>query len=722
MRFLSWIVLLAAPVLAQEAGGGAGAGADLARLFPADTFAYMEVDASAPGQCFPESQLAKILADQGLKTLFRPAFEKLGLDPDKPVEGLLGRMPVKDFLEGRAAIGVRGVSFSLRDATGRDWRFRVSPGTPVGAADMYRLIGMAVALDGPAGRNVTFDVHVDFLAVGRPGPAARQLVEKTLADMGDAVTRKAVKVAGLDTTHLVVTPPAGFGAPGLQFYATEREGTWFVATHTDTLEQALRGGPAGSLAASPSLAQARAKLTGGRPVLLAHVDLAMLSGAYGGLVSKVAGDMCDIAGINSIRGLGMGVSLVDGGVRESLGILLDGNPRGLWKILEGMPPGLRSLEVAPPGALAAFAVKLDVKVLRERILAFCADVVPGNEEEIDREITREFVPPGLDLVNGVIPALGDEIALLVYPARGSEMFPGFVLGADARDEDALARLVAAAQESVPEAVARFQPVELPEGIRATRVMAATPYDIHFAVHKRHFLLASSPKLLGEAAAKWGAEGAPSLVRDDPVLPLVLKALNGGDAGSVAALGYINLRGCGAEALKSQMMWGQFLPREWLDPRGAGEMRRIPNHLTGAAIALRHDKDGVILDCFSPVGILAPAAVAGAAIAREPQWRQQAVAAPPRPGTGRASLGITTKSSDGTGVKVLGLAAGGAAAGAGLCQGDKVIGFDGVAIATMEDLDRELAKKKPGETAEVRVRRGDGEVAVRVELGEEEDPW
>jgi hypothetical protein len=363
-------------------------------------------------------------------------------------------------------------------------------------------------------------------------------------------------------------------------------------------------------------------------------------------------------------------------------------------------------------------VKLDLKVLRERLRALLGDVVPGNEDQIELEILREISPPGIDIVNDVIPALGDEIAVLVYPAGANEMLPNFVIGADARDEAALAKLVEAIRAMVPEAVARFSSSELPGGIRATRVAAATPYDLHYAIHKRHFLFASSGKLLAAAASKWGAEEAPRLIRDDPVLPLVLKALNGGDTGSLAALGYVNLRGCGAEAVRAQMMWGQFLPQDWLDPKGAGEIRRIPNHLTGAAVALRHDKDGVTLDCFSPTGLLAPAVIAGIALERQRVMVRQ-VAVQQRAGSGKASLGITTRSLD-AGVKILALAADGAAAAAGLLQGDRVIGIDGVEIATIEALDDELAKRKPGQRVQVRIRRGDQELTLPVELGEEEE--
>ena len=716
MRY-ALIVLLVAPLWAQETGGGAGA--DPARFFPADTFAYIEADASALGECLPEWQVAKILADPALKPFFRPALLKLGLDPEKPIEALLKQYPPGDLFDGRAAVGVRGISVVVRDGLGKEWRFRVSPDAPFDAKAMFRLFGMTLALDRPAGRRITFDMDVDFLAVGRPGPIGKRLVEEALANMGGEVTRKPVKVLGLDATHVHLDVPIFDGLSyAFNFYAAERGGTWFLATQTDVLEQALGGGPRASLAGRPSLAQARARFTSGRPLFLAHVDTGLLLGACRGFVPPVARDMGEISGVNAIRGLGFGVSLVDGGVRESFGVLLDGNPRGIWRILEGMPTGLRSIEVAPPGALAAFAVKLDMTVLRERIRAFCADVVPGNEDEIERELSRETAP-GFDLVADVLPALGDEIALLVYPTRMNDFLPGFVLGADVWDEAALARLVAKVQAQIPADIARFVPIDLPDGIKAVQVIARTGYAMHFAVHRKHFFLASDGKILGEALAGWGAEGSRSLVRDDPMLPLVLKAANGGDTRSLAALAYVNLRACATEVLQRQLLWRNEIPKEWFDLNGLGEAHRIPNHLTGAAIALRHDKDGLVLDCFSPVGLVLPNAVLAGTFVRAAPI-EVVVEQPQRPGTGRASLGVNTKTSDGTGVKVLGLVAQGAAAKGGLRQGDKIVGMDGVAIATMEDLDREMARKKPGAEVRLKIRRGDGEIDVTVELDEEQE--
>jgi len=705
------LLLLAAPLAAQEAGGGAGA--DPARFFAADTFAYVELDASALEECLPEWQVAKIVTDPALQAFLRPALERLGADPEKAAESLHERFSPSLFLEGRVAFGVRGTSAVAR-AKGREWRFRVAPDAPLDAAAVFRWLGMMVAIDGQSA--ASFELDIDFLAVGRPGPLGWKFVEEALARTEGEKTKKPVKVLGLDGTHLHVIAPAGGGFfYEFNLYAVERDGTWFLASVKDTLERALGDGPRASLAESASLARARARFTSGRPLLLAHVDPRPLLGAYKALVPPVAGEMGEISGINAVRGLGFGISLVDGGLRESFGILLDGERHGVWRLLDAMPGGLRSLEVAPPGALASFGLKLDLTVLRDRIRAYCADVLPGCEDDIEREIEREM-PRGLDLVADVLPALGDEAAVVVYPAGVNEILPRFVVGIDGRDEAALGRLAAKIQALTPAAYATFAPAELEGGIKAVQVLAASGYDAHFAVGKRHLFLASSPTLLREVLTQWGAEGRPSLLRDDPMLSQVLRAANGGDTANLAALGYVNLRACSAEVLKTLPLWGSALPADWFDVKGISGVNRIPGHLTGMAVALRHDKEGISLDCFSPVGVLVPAAAASL-LASAPEVRVVIIEPPPREGTGRPSLGLV-KTSEGGGVKVLGLAPQGAAARSGLRQSDRIVALDGVGIATKADLDREMANKRPGETVEVTIRRGDTDIVVAVELDEE----
>jgi hypothetical protein len=710
-RLLLAVALFVARAAAQEGSGG-GAGADLARFFPADTFAYVEVDTGALEAGLADARLVRILSDPALRVLLGPTFAQLGLDAEKPAESLLRRFPVKEFLDGKAAVGVRGVSVTVRDDKGHEWAFRVAPDAPIDAPAAYRLLGLVTRIEEAGPRETfLFDVDVDFLAAGRPGPAGRQLLVDALGEFGDRVHRTPERIGGHDAAHVQVVDAMGTTAFRYNFHVAELDGTWFLASRPETLADALAGGPRAPLAASPSLAQARARFTSGKPLLLAHVDFGLLLDASRALVPPLAGAMGEIAGVNAIRGLGLGVSLVDGGVRESLGIVLDGNPRGVWRVLEGLPPGLKSMEVAPPDALAVVAVKLDPTLLVERLRAFLAEVAPGHEGSLEAELSREL---GLDLAKEVLPAFGDEAAIFVYPPGPTDLLPQVVFGLDVRDEDVLAGLLARAR-GMPGVA--FSDVELPGGIKAVRVAAAVPLDLHYAIHDKHLFLASSGRLLSDVLTTWGKEGSRSLHRDDPVLHAVLEATSGGATGSLFALGYVNLRGATLQGLKFLPMMGG-LPPDWFDGRGAAELRRIPDHLTGTALALRHDKHGLVLDGYSPTGFFVPAFVAGLLSVREAPIAHRS--GPLEPVALKASLGILHRTGDGSGVKVLALEPGGAAANAGVQQGDRIVAVGGAAVGGIEELDGALAKRQPGQRVELTLRRGEAEIKVSVLLGAEVD--
>ncbi len=96
-------------------------------------------------------------------------------------------------------------------------------------------------------------------------------------------------------------------------------------------------------------------------------------------------------------------------------------------------------------------------------------------------------------------------------------------------------------------------------------------------------------------------------------------------------------------------------------------------------------------------------------------------------TGRAALGISTQNvSDlqgmydlpvASGVFVTGVQSNGAAAQAGLQQGDVIVAVDGKQIDTNASLQDVLATKAPGEKVSVRVYRGNQQLTFNVPLGE-----
>lgn len=69
----------------------------------------------------------------------------------------------------------------------------------------------------------------------------------------------------------------------------------------------------------------------------------------------------------------------------------------------------------------------------------------------------------------------------------------------------------------------------------------------------------------------------------------------------------------------------------------------------------------------------------------------------------AMLGVTIELRE-TGLSIKGIAPGGAAAKAGLKEGDIILAIDGVAISAMEDLQLALFDKKPGDEVKIKIKR------------------
>jgi len=234
-------------------------------------------------------------------------------------------------------------------------------------------------------------------------------------------------------------------------------------------------------------------------------------------------------------------------------------------------------------------------------------------------------------------------------------------------------------------------------------------QLTFAVAKGHLFGASNPQLLKKVLLEWGAEGAPNLLKDGPVFGQTLRGLNGGSSENVIALGYLNLRAALPMGYPMAQMFGINLPKEWVDITKVPDLQRMSSHVSGAAIGLRRDGDGITVDAFSPLGLLIPgtAYTIYTEIERQKRWARAVVAeAPAQPlPAGKAGLGINVLSSDGTGVTVLGFFEDSPAKQGGIKVNDKITAINGVAVNTIEDLRRELAKYAVGTEVKVSVTRG-----------------
>jgi len=694
------LAVLAVPVVAQD---------DPAALMPADAMFYAELDAAALEKGLPELGLVKMLTDPRLRPFFQPTFDRLGLDPEQPVASLLERLPIRQWLAGKVAVGMSGMTFRFKPKEGKETVIRISRDQPLDARMAHTILGLMLRDewdDGFEPDEVSFSS--DTLVVLEPGPMLKAIVQNFLADPPILIKQSKVKFGEREVDRIVASDIS----PPVEIFADFGEKRWLLSTSRELLADALAGGPRSSLAASPAHRSVRARMTAGQSIMFGYSDLQPLMKILRKLIPPIIVESSAITGLSSLRGFGFGVSITEGGIRESIGVVLDGDPKGAWRLLDAFPGGLHALEWAPPGALAAVGMKFDAQLLVQRWREVAAEVVPGNEGLLEHALDDVFREIGWDFKQWVLPALGDEIAVLVFPPAAGGMLPDLVFGVDFSNEEVFRKLLERAKTLVAaNSGVRFEALQITETIKGFQVFAPLPYQLTFAVAKGHLFGASNPQLLKKVLAEWGAEGAPSLLKDGPVFGQTLRGLNGGSSKNVIALGYLNLRAALPMGYPMAQMFGVDLPKEWVDITKVPDLQRMSSHVSGMAIGLRRDGDGITVDAFSPAGLLIPgtAYTILTEIERQKRWARQVVAeaqAPPQPQpAGKAGLGINVLSSDGTGVTVLGFFEDSAAKKGGIKVNDKITAINGVATNTIEDLRRELAKYAVGTEVKVSVTRG-----------------
>jgi len=705
MRRLLSLGLLATVALGQD---------DVAALFPGDTFAYVELDANALEKGVTELQLVKLVADAKLQGFFKPTIDKLELDKDRPGRSLLEKSQIRQFLAGRAALGVRGATVTFREGE-KESVVSLTRDRPLEAKTVYRLLGTFLAAN--RGKDVNASFSVDALLVLEPGPALKALVAKFLENPPVPLERDTAKVAGKEVTHFSTTVDLdrNWQMP-TDVYADFGEKRWILATSKETLASALAGGPRSALATAPRFAKVKRRMAGEHALAFAFVDAVPAIRMAKNLIPPIVFDLNRINGIASLRGFGFGLSISQGGFRESLGLVLDGEPKGIWRLLDAMPGGLRSIEIAPPGALAVVGAKFDARILFQRIREVTAELAPGNEDYIEDLVAMELKRAGFDLESDVLKALGDEIAVFAYPADFGPI-PKLVVGLDVRDEEAFGQvLVKLKKIAAASGEAAFGPLDLGDGIEGFRMQSRVPITA-FAVHKGHLFGATTPQLLQEVLSKWGTEGAPSLRKDGKVFGQVLQGLNGGSTKNLAMVGYLNVRRALPQAWGMMSVLGVQLPADWLDVSKVPDVMRMANHLNGVAVGVRNDGDGLTLDVYSPMGMVVPA-IAWATMTRRPARPKVVRVIPAGPRRGQAHTGITARGThaDSPGVRVFGMVDNGPAAKAGLQVQDLIVAIEGREIRGIEDMDREIGKCKPGQVIKLRVIRGDMAMDVMLTLG------
>ena len=592
---------------------------------------------------------------------------------------------------------MRGYEIRIVQNDGRIRRLRFG-GQKMGNKQIRQIVGAMLSV--PFGKKPRFELTLDFLAVIEPGPRLEKWFEYLLEF---AAEREDVTVDGQKLTRYRFPTYHIFGVVDYQqTIFLRRDGKrWVFGSDPETMKLA----PRLPLSATQRYREARARVVAGTsPVLFGMLDVHQTWRMFRNLWPLALVEVAEDAGMADWRSIAFGIEIHDGGLRESVAVMLDPKAVGFWTLLDALPPGMKSPKFTPPGALAFVGSKHEIRVFRNRMEAVMEELAPGSFEAMEGAMARYVAQGGYHWQDDMLRAPGDELALMLMPPLERGGLPRLVLGADYRNEEAMQSVVVKFRRQLERwASYDSQDVRLAQRRARDPVARADPAapDVRARARPRVRIVRSAHARAGDRDV--GASRAPSRWRSTtPCFARTVRALCGGEPTEFMALAYLNL----TDLVGLLHGWNRGIwPRTWFArdeverhrPRHAASRRRGHGAATSRrrrhariALAVRDPAAvGELVDPRSHRGV--PASARARAAEREEREAIRSRSLAPD----AAYLGATLQRSP---VVVLSTAEEAPAREAGLEKGDVIVRIGGEEIKHLDDLRRVLLAHKPRETS------------------------
>jgi hypothetical protein len=124
-----------------------------------------------------------------------------------------------------------------------------------------------------------------------------------------------------------------------------------------------------------------------------------------------------VLGFDRVRSIVARVDLEPEGVRAEVRLRIDGELRGIPRLLARSVPGLGPPAFLPEDTAAAVTVSLDASAVLDELVRIRPDLAPALEAET--RVLRDAL--GIDLRRDVLGALGDELTVALLPPAWSDL-------------------------------------------------------------------------------------------------------------------------------------------------------------------------------------------------------------------------------------------------------------------------------------------------------------
>lgn len=581
-------------------------------LLPAETAFYVAADARMLLDGANSLGLANLLREPEMRAFLEPLYQQMPeLSPDDPIGSLAKLAPIADYVGGRVALGFSGVTLES-DVLGLDepLQIRLSPDSPLSARSILALIPPPDGAD----QDVPFDrISFDFLAQVEAGPKLHDHVSEFLAHPPENFEVGSTTLNGHAVKVLTFDIQIDHSAVETTIFAELTGNRWLLGGDPKTFAAALGGGPPASLGDEAGFQGVRSRVCDGGGIAFAYLDVAKANRVLKHFLAPIAQEFASLLGLDSIRGIGFGMSAVEGSIRESFTLAFDGKRSGLLSLLEAFDGGISGLGDAPAGTAGYIGLRFDPKVAYDRACKLVDELYPRGAPQVHAMLDQVEVG-GLKLVDDIIPAFGGEISIAVTPKNS--IIPDVVLTVELRDPGKFGKVLESLQSLASrEAGIAIQPFPLADGGEGFSVKVP---DAHvqpcFALRGNKLYGAITGPLLKQYLSKHvGSAQRQTLAGSSPVMARILKGLNGnhperlmflayGDLFTAAPIGYELL----TPALPG-LLDEAGLP---LDAAMLPATETIQQHLTGVAFGISSDAHGISFDVFSPTGLATVGAAAG----------------------------------------------------------------------------------------------------------------
>ncbi|MFG0319891.1 MAG: hypothetical protein ACF8XB_21645 [Planctomycetota bacterium JB042] len=589
------LVLIAGTASVAPAAPVGRGGPELADLLPEETLLYLSADARAFQTGLRSLGISGLLRDPEVRDFLAPLVDEVGgVDPADPIGALVDSLSLSEWIRGEAGIGVVGLTLHLRDGT----PLRVSAAHPITARLLHEL-----ASNPDQGPPIA-RVALDFLASVEPGPALRGIVDGFLRDPPPGVEVGRVHMNGQSVTAVNVALEEGLATT---IYADLAGDRWLVAGDQDRLGVAMTGGPGSPLVESSSWTGFSSRLKSQGNVLFAFADVAKGLGIVRNCIPPIVLEEASILGVDGLTGVGLGVSMTGGGVRESILLGFDGDPQGVLSLLDAFGGGFPALADAPAGTTAFVGARFDATTLLARVETLLQRIAPRLDRSFLADL-RMGGPGGHDLLSEVLPAIGSDLSITVSPPR-SGLLPDLVFSVGVRDHEKFERLLSTARSmAASEGGAHIKPLPLRDGPPGFVVeLDDAPVQPSFVVRGDRLYGSVSPlSLKGYLHRHLDAPDRRTLSSTDGELLSVVDLVTGGRTELPTLLVAVDLERSIPYLYDT---FAPFLPTALAESGLDLDAALLPlsdtlqPYFTGIAVAVSRGDEGVSIDLFTPTGVL-----------------------------------------------------------------------------------------------------------------------